>query len=127
MAKSSIILVPGAFLDPTTYNTLFELLLGAGHATKCAPLPSLSPTEPFQADCTTDAIFIHNNILLPLIEEEGNDVLLAMHSYGSIPGSAAAKGLGKTQRMRENRPGGIVGLVVVVGMIIAERSTPTRD
>ena len=41
-----------------------------------------------------------------------------MHSYGGVPGSSAARGLGKVQRVGEGKKGGVVGLIYVSGFVL---------
>lgn len=72
------------------------------------------------ADAVGDTSFVLENSLLPLIEGEGKDVVLVMHSYGGIPGSGAAKGFGKAARKMAGRKGGVIGLVHVSGFVLPE-------
>ena len=53
----------------------------------------------------------------PLLDE-GKDVVIAMHSYGSVVGSSAVQGLSKTERAREGKKGEVLGLVWMVGLVI---------
>ena len=119
-AKPTIVLVPGAWFDPSTYDALFKLLQQAGYATRCTPYPSLNSVNPFKTDCAADATFLRESVLVPMIEEKNNDIMVVMHSYGGMPGSVAAKGLGKVQRMQEGKKGGVVGLVFISGFVLAE-------
>lgn len=41
-----------------------------------------------------------------------------MHSYGGVPGSSAARGLGKVQRVGEGKTGGVVGLIYISGFVL---------
>jgi len=50
-----------------------------------------------------------------LVDEE-IDVVVLMHSYGGIPGSAALKGLGE----KEGKEGGVVRLVYVASLALRE-------
>jgi hypothetical protein len=52
--------------------------------------------------------------------DAGKDVILVMHSYGGVPGSAAAKDLSKEERAKESKPGGIVRLVYLAAFPIEE-------
>ena len=47
----------------------------------------------------------------------GKTVILAMHSYGGLPGAAAAKGLSQRERSAAGRPGGIIGLVFISAVL----------
>lgn len=45
--------------------------------------------------------------------EQGNDVIIVMHSYGGVPSSNAAEGLGKKDRKAAGKSNGIVNMVWV--------------
>ena len=88
-----------------------------------APYPSLNPTNPLVTDVAFDSKAVREKFLVPLVEKEGKEVVVVMHSYGGMPGSAASTGLGKDQRAREDMPGGVVGLIFISGFVIAEGAT----
>ncbi len=93
--KPTILLVPGAWFPQSSYDGFLKVLREAGYPTACASYSSLNPEEPEKADAAADTAFIRRTSLLPLVEAEEKDVVIIMHSYGGIPGSAAATGLGR--------------------------------
>lgn len=100
------------------YEPFLKALVTAGFPVHYADYPSLDPFNPATADCKADADFIEKN-LRPLIEQD-QDVLLVMHSYAGMPTAAAAVGLSKSQRQKEGKSGGIIGLVFIGAFIVAE-------
>lgn len=52
--------------------------------------------------------------------DAGKDVLLVVHSYGSIPACDAIVGLSKTEREAHGRAGGVVALVYIAAFILPE-------
>jgi hypothetical protein len=58
-------------------------------------------------------------MLLPLLDS-GTDILLVLHSYGGLPGAAAAKGLSKVEREKEGKQGGVVGLAFITALVARE-------
>lgn len=66
---------------------------------------------------------MRNNFLLPLVENEHKDVILAVHSFGGIVGGGAAVGLSKTDRLAQNLKGGVLGLIYIAGNITHEGQT----
>lgn len=118
--KPTVLLVPGAWLRPSTYDALLNLLQDTGYPTLYASYPSLNPADPFTAHCAADSLSVREKVLLSLVEAQGMDVVLVMHSYGGIPGSVAAHGLDKVQRMKEGRQGGVLGLIFVSGFVVGE-------
>ena len=115
-----IVLVPGAFHPTSCYDTFLPHLQRAGYSTIAVPLPSLNPTNPKTTTVTSDSRWIRDTYLIPLVEKEGKDVLLLMHSYGGVAGGAAALGLGKSTRASCGKPGGVLGLVHLSANIVAE-------
>ncbi|KAL8901437.1 MAG: hypothetical protein Q9192_000543 [Flavoplaca navasiana] len=58
-----------------------------------------------------DAAALNIQVLQPLTEDQGKDTVLYVHSYAGFPGSAAIKGLSKTERLAAGKRGGILGLI----------------
>ncbi|KAL9583561.1 MAG: hypothetical protein Q9212_002632 [Teloschistes hypoglaucus] len=85
-----------------------EQLMKAGFETYSFGL--ITPGQP-QLTVQDDAAALITKMLLPLIEELGKDIVLYLHSYAGFPGSAAIKGLSKTERLAAGKPGGILGLI----------------
>ncbi|MCJ1437685.1 hypothetical protein MMC27_007072 [Xylographa pallens] len=109
-------IVPGAWHSPAHWDLVVRDLNRAGYPTSSKRLPGVNSPTPTSVSTTTDALFIRNNVLLPLIAN-GKDVILVAHSYGGMPSGAAAAGLSKAERTAAGQPGGIVGLVWVAALI----------
>lgn len=58
-----------------------------------------------------DSILLAEGILKPLIEQQGKDVVLYLHSYAGFPGSSAIAGFLKAERSAKGLQGGIIGLI----------------
>ena len=102
------------------YSHFLKELSTAGYATSADAYPSIDPLDPWTADCAADAAHILNNSIIPLIEQDGRDIVLLMHSYASMPGIAAAKGYSKSQRALEGKKGGVVGLICMSAFLVPE-------
>ena len=118
--KPTVLLVPGAWFPHSAYDTFLRAVSNAGFPTAYASYPSLNPRDPMHADVGADTSFVLENSLLPLVETDEKDVLIVMHSYGGIPGSGAAKELGKATRELTGRKGGVIGLVHISGFVLPE-------
>ena len=116
--KPTILLVPGAWFNPLTYSTFLSLLQNSSYPVTSCTYPSLNPSDPATANAAADTEHVLKKSLLPLIEEEGKDVVIIAHSYGGVPGSAAARGLSKAERSREGRKGGVVGLIHISSFVL---------
>lgn len=119
---ATIVLSPGAWISTSFYQDFANIFMASGHPVHFAPYPSLNPADPKTADCKHDADAI-SKILRPLVEDQGRDVVLVMHSYAGMPAAAAASGLSKTKRMKEAKKGGIIGLVFIAAFLVPEGLT----
>jgi pimeloyl-ACP methyl ester carboxylesterase len=122
MSKPTIVFLPGAWLPESCYSPFISALKKEGFPVHYTQYPSLNPSAEYilDADCQRDAIAIRNQAIKPLIEDQGQDVVLFMHSYASMPGSAAARGFSKTERVRDGKPGGVVGLICIAAFLVPE-------
>jgi hypothetical protein len=85
--------------------------------------PSAKPEKPSEATVKNDTDYVRNNYLLPLIEHEHKDVIVAVHSFGGIVGGGAALGLSKTDRVAQKLQGGVLGLIYIAANITHEGQT----
>ena len=65
-------------------------------------------------------------MLKKLIEDEGKDVLLAIHSYGGVPGCQAIGELEKNARLKEGKKGGVVHVLFMAALLV-EQGKRLRD
>ena len=107
---------------PSLYSSLLTLLRKSGYSATIPSLPSCDAQDPHNTTCSTDAEAIRKQIINS-IESDGKDVVLICHSYGGVPGGAAAYGLSKTSRAKEGRRGGVIGLIYMCGFLITEGSS----
>ncbi|KAK7726333.1 hypothetical protein SLS57_003419 [Botryosphaeria dothidea] len=49
--------------------------------------------------------------------EQGEDVVLVMHSYGGIPGMQSVEGFSRAERERAGKAGGVVKLVYLAAVV----------
>ena len=119
----TFVLIPGAWHSPSHYDLLTKRLDSAGYPSFSRRLPSVDSPNPNEVSTTTDADFIRDTLLRPLLDS-GKDVILVMHSYGSIPGTAAAVGLSRAERRSAGLGGGIVGLIFIAAFIAKEGDSP---
>ena len=119
VAKPTVVIVPRAWYTPASYADLTALLQRADYPVRCKKLPSTDADMPSTQTVATDAAFLREQLLLPLIQD-GADILLILHSYGGCPGSAAAKGLSKQECSSSGLHGGIVRLAYIAAFLAKE-------
>lgn len=115
--KPTIVLIPGAWHTPDYFDALRAHLEEHAYPTMSCTLPSINCTDPANHSAQTDADFIRNQILIPLLAASKR-VVLAMHSYGGRPGSAAAFGLSEGERQAKGLKGGLIGLVFIAAFVL---------
>lgn len=119
-----ILLVPGACGFPAGYDNVLSYLHEAGFTTNQGSYPSCDPVDSAAATCGRDIASLRNDVLLPLLNHQKQDVIVVAHSYGSVVAGAAAKGLDKqTRSVQGQGETGVIGLIYVVGNITLEGET----
>ncbi len=118
----TVVFVPGAFASASCFDDLAARFRKIGYATAYADVPSLNPTDPTAVSASKDAEHVRNNVILPLVDE-GKDLIIFVHSYGGVVGGTAAAGLSKTSRLQEDKAGGVIGLLYLVGNIVGQDET----
>ncbi|KAF2665235.1 alpha/beta-hydrolase [Microthyrium microscopicum] len=114
--KPSIIWVPGACHLPSHYKPCTDILKSKGYRTITVRTASVRQTGPYPNGFSQDLGAIVSAILTEL--DEGHDVILVMHSYGGMPGSAAVEGLLKSDRELNGLAGGVIGLIYISSYVV---------
>lgn len=113
--KPFFVIVPGASQNPAHYGYLSHLLQAAGYPVFSALLPSVGAAG--QVSAEDDAKYVRESMLIPVLDHEEHDVIILMHSYSSVPGSAAAKGLGKAERKAQGKATGVIGQIYISALL----------
>ena len=108
MPALTIVLVPGAFHVDSAMDILGAQLQTKGYNTRTWGLKTVNTPN---VSVGEDSILLAEGILKPLIEQQGKDVVLYLHSYAGFPGSSAIAGFSKAQRSAKGLQGGIIGLI----------------
>ncbi|WYZ37011.1 hypothetical protein EsH8_II_000517 [Colletotrichum jinshuiense] len=115
--KPTVIFVPGAWHCATSFEPVTSQLESLGYNTKSVQLPCFG-AEPPLSDFQPDVATIRHEI--EKAADDGQDIVLFMHSYGGIVGCEASCGLDKTTRQKQGKPGGIVRLVFCAAFLVPE-------
>ena len=122
MSKPSILLIPGSFALPVFYDQVLDAVTAKGYEIRGLHLPSVGPSalqsrEGEPATMYDDAAFISHEV--EKLADEGKDVIVIGHSYGGVPVTQSVKGLGKEERQKEGKKGGIVILAYITSLVPA--------
>jgi len=119
--KPTLILVPGAWHSPNTWNKVTSLLNTQQYKTVSATLPSTlsDPSSTFSDDIKA--------VRDPIVAEttKGRDVVVVVHSYGGAVGSSAVKGLTRPKQdvasPKEASSGHVIGIIMIAsGFVVTE-------
>lgn len=115
--KPVIIFTPGAWHTPEFFSEVFSKLEPLGY--KCIGQSLLAVGhEPAVKDLQPDIDAIHK-----LVSDEtdaGNDVVMVAHSWSGIIVSGALDGLGKAERQKEGKKGGVIRIAYISAFVPAE-------
>ncbi|KAJ9640209.1 hypothetical protein H2204_003434 [Knufia peltigerae] len=114
----AFVLVPGSFSPASYYDKLVPLLEARGHRAHPTELKSANDGEGAVVSMYEDADAIRETI--EKLADQGKSVVLAMNSYGGLPGTQAARGLSKAERQAAGKPGALVGLVYLSSFMLGE-------
>ena len=108
MPALTVVLVPGAFHVDSAMDLLGAQLQTKGYNTRTWGLKTVNAPN---VSVEEDAQLLVEGILTPLIEQQGKDIVLYLHSYAGFPGSSAIAGFSKAERSANGLQGGIIGLI----------------
>lgn len=114
-SKTTILFVPGSWHGPQWFEQVITKLQAAGYQTDTVSLASNGPKE-HVSSMQPDVEIIRQHITEAT--DAGQKVVLAMHSYGSLPSMDAAHGLDYKTRQAEGKSGGVTHLFFICAFII---------
>jgi pimeloyl-ACP methyl ester carboxylesterase len=117
--KPIIVLVPGAWHTPEYFGPLISLLSLAGYPCIPISLPSAG-AHPAHQSFSEDVAAIRKQITL--LVEGGREVVIVMHSGGSVPTTEALRDLSKNEREEQGNKGGVTCLVYI-GILLPKAGT----
>jgi len=113
-SKPTLIFVPGAWHSPACYSAVIERLQSGSDPYKCVTVElgsvGAEPGSPSLQSWQPDVDAVRGAVQKEL--EEGNDVLLVCHSYGTLPTQEAPKGVDLGGRVKQLI---IAGFILDVG------------
>ena len=108
MPDLTVILVPGAFHVASVMDIFGAQLQRKGFDTRTWGLKTVNVNN---VSVDEDAKLMAEGIFNPLIEGQGKDIVLYLHSYAGFPGTSAIAGFSKAERLAKGLQGGIIGLI----------------
>ncbi|KAI4117273.1 MAG: hypothetical protein LQ338_007580 [Usnochroma carphineum] len=119
MSLPHILLIPGFWEGPSVFDPVLSSLHAHGYSAQTVPLPSTGRASPGNPSMKDDVAAIRS-VIAPLVEEQGKQVVLVLHSAGGFLGSMAIEGLSCTERGARGEQGGVQKIVFLSGAIWPE-------
>ena len=110
-----VVLVHDAWHTPTHYSQLIDELTALGYPIACPQLL----TAHHESNCTSsfnDDCSLIYQLVFDLCSD-GNDVVVLGHGYGAFIATEAIGELGKQEREKQKRPGGVIGFIALAGLL----------
>lgn len=115
--KPAILILHGAWHHPEHFAKQIALLQSHSYEVICPVQPSYN-AQPATTTLQEDAAFIRG-VLSKLIDEEGKDVILLMHSYGGMVGTeAVTEEMSRNLREKNGSQGGVVKLLYLCAFML---------
>lgn len=121
--KPHFLLICGGWHSPEVWGPVRERLKQAGYESTAIPLVSVgAPTY----DMTEDVQAIRD--ATKLLVDQGQEVIVAMHSYAGQPGSDAMRGFSRVEQhiSGSNSGGAVVRLVFIMAYVVPEGFEPAQ-
>jgi pimeloyl-ACP methyl ester carboxylesterase len=121
--KPTILFIHGFWHTSEGFGPLAALLRKAGYPTVPIDLPSAN-AHPGLPDFSQDVSTVRD--IITGLADTGKEVIVVMHSGGSVSGSEALRDLGKKARLSEGKNGGVVD-VVYIGILLPKAGTTMME
>jgi len=115
--KPTLLILHGAWHHPDHFAPLIKLLTAAGYETICPVQPSYN-ANPATKTLLDDALFVRS-LLTDVVEKDGKEVIVIMHSYGGMVGTeAVTESLSRKWRSEKGEQGGVVKLLYMCAFLL---------
>lgn len=118
MSAPTIVIVPGAWQNPIVWDRFRSIVEKTGHPTPVhVALPTIGGTQPPLPGLAEDVAAVRS-VLVPLIEKQGQEVVLLCHSSGGVVGSNSVEGLDLGSREAAGKAGGVIRIVFLAAFML---------
>ncbi|KAK7914077.1 hypothetical protein PG985_011780 [Apiospora marii] len=113
----TIVICSGAWPLESFFHPLIQAFKDLGQTAICRVPPSYPAADPDNPpERNYDSVFLRTHVLDPLIEE-GENIVIFMHSYGGVYGPEALEGTSKRERLSKGLQGGVVAVIFAAAHI----------
>lgn len=116
-SPTTFVLVPGSFVVAQEYDKVVALLERGGHKVQTLELLSANKGERLPPAQTSEDVEHIRSGVLSILDSENSNVVLVVHSYAGIVGSAASEGLDLESRSAQGKPTAVIGLMYIAAFM----------
>ncbi|KAI1277409.1 Alpha/beta hydrolase fold-1 [Xylaria sp. FL0933] len=114
--RPAVVLVPGAWTAPIAYRKLVSALEARFFNVHVPALPTNNGARPPGSSFEGDIQAVRQ--VVQQLVNDGNEVIVLMHSYGGVAGTSALEGLTRKDIQAQGLPGGVVHLIYVAAFML---------
>lgn len=116
--KPTILLIHGAIHDTSIWDLVIPKFEALEYPVSAVHLPTSNPTSK-DLSISDDVAAIHK-LMLPLLDQ-GKEVVVVAHSYGSVPGLMSIEGNSVIEREEKGLTGGVKSVIFISSLLITEK------
>lgn len=116
--KPTILLIHGALHDANVWDLVVPKFEALDYPVSTVQLPTSNPTSKTLA--IFDDVAAIQKIMLPLLDQ-GKEVVVIVHSYGSVPGLMSIEGNSVIERKEKSLKGGVKSVMFISSLLITEK------
>ncbi|KAM0331399.1 hypothetical protein ACHAQA_003072 [Verticillium albo-atrum] len=124
--KPSILLVHGAWHQPSHYDLLTTALRESGYNVITPANVTAGSAEEVKGKTHLDDLEVIRASIKPILDA-GEEIVVLSHSYGGIPGSAVVEGNAIEDRAAQGLKGGIKAAIYVAAFAVPQRGLSVLD
>lgn len=117
MPKAHIILLPGAWHDPSSMSGVSSSLQLLGYTVHALQMPAVGSSNP-PKDLSEDIAALQ--AMVDKAIGDSNDVFVICHSWGGMVAGSALMGYSKTERARSGKEGGVVRVGYLAAFMVSQ-------
>jgi pimeloyl-ACP methyl ester carboxylesterase len=111
--------IHGSWHSPKHFGPVRAIFEAKGYPTEHPRLPTFGPKPAPPIVSVEDDVRVVQELLTELIDEQGKDVIVVLHSYGGFVGTQAVLAVwGKKAREARGLPGGVVHLLYICAFVL---------
>jgi len=119
ITKPTVLFIHGSWHSPKHFQPIRDLFSSEGYPTECPRQPTFDAEPAPPLISLADDVKVVQEVLTHLVEQEGKEVVVVMHSYGGVVGSESVhERYGKKARESQGLPGGVTQLLYLCAFIL---------